>query len=190
MRRLESFAKHSGDTLGFLHHIFAEVRRAIAANHHLRSNLDMRLLVEIDIPDVTFVPVFEELIKGHGQLPRASAAALLSTTDSAFSRAFKQTHKVTFRTARRRIRLLLAACMLIHSHLRVSEIAYLLGYAGSQEFRRMFKREYGCAPTHFRVRRVTTPWLMAGPISLTIRECRLRIIHDDTSKDSDQSSAA
>lgn len=134
----------------------------------------MPLSIEIDIPEPRFAPVFESLICSLGKIDREAAAKLVRLSTYQFSRSFAQHHKISFREMRQAIKIGVAACLLQQSRLRISEIAYFVGYSGVREFRRVFTARAGQSPLQFR--KNTSPnrltRYVAGRCTMTMRHVR------------------
>ena len=67
-----------------------------------------------------------------------------------FCKMFKKATGLTFTDYLGRVRVEKAKCLLLNPHLRVSEIAYTVGFQSLTHFNRIFRRVTGEAPTAFR----------------------------------------
>ncbi len=88
-----------------------------------------------------------------------------------FCKVFKQTTGLTFTDYVARVRLEDAKAKLLNPNLRISEIAYDVGFQSLTQFNRVFKRIFGQSPTQFRahlssgkrvVKRAVTPTLLSS----------------------------
>ncbi len=110
----------------------------------------MELTLQLVDCDERLEEVFTALISTHGNLSQEDASELLSVSPNHFSHEFKRLHGSSFREARLRVKLSIAEILLRSTNLRVSEIAYKLGYRDLRYFSRMFKREHGITPSEYR----------------------------------------
>jgi transcriptional regulator GlxA family with amidase domain len=130
----------------------------------------MSLLIQANVPDSRFVPVFEALIRSVGSVSRADAAKLVQMERRQFTELFAEVHHVTFRRMRQEVRVAAGCCLLRQSGLRVSEIAAFLGYSSARQFRRIFIKRMGQSPAHFRRRLVGhTVKHRAGRVMIRLR---------------------
>jgi AraC-like DNA-binding protein/ligand-binding sensor protein len=67
-----------------------------------------------------------------------------------FCKTFKKTTGLTFTDYLGRVRVEKAKNLLLNPHLRVSEIAYTVGFQSLTHFNRLFRQLTGESPTHFR----------------------------------------
>ena len=109
-----------------------------------------KMTVEIDVPDSVLEPVFRALATQAGRLTETDAARLVHLSPSGFSKLFRRSCGVTFRAARLEAKLMAATALLSHTQLRVSEIAYSVGYSRLSRFERAFKKRHGLTPTLYR----------------------------------------
>ena len=68
---------------------------------------------------------------------------------------FKKVTGINYTDYVSRVRIESAKNLLLNPNLRVSEIAYEVGFQSLTQFNRMFKRVFGQSPTAFRARLVT-----------------------------------
>jgi AraC-like DNA-binding protein len=109
-----------------------------------------KMTVEIDVPDSLLEPVFRALATRAGRLTKVEAARLVHLSPSGFSRLFRRTCGVSFRAARLEAKLMTATALLSHTSMRVSEIAFSVGYSRLNRFERAFKKRHGLTPTLYR----------------------------------------
>jgi AraC-like DNA-binding protein len=86
---------------------------------------------------------------GLGKIARA-----LNVSTFHFCRVFKQATGLTFTAYLNRVRIEKAKILLGNNDLRVSEIAYDVGFQTLTHFNRTFRKTVGCSPTEFRTRSV------------------------------------
>ncbi len=86
-------------------------------------------------------------------LSLTKVASLVRINPNYFSEKFKEVTGLNFVDYLARIRVSKALEQLQNSDLRVSEIAFGVGFQSLSQFNRVFKRICGCSPTDFRVRR-------------------------------------
>jgi AraC-like DNA-binding protein/ligand-binding sensor protein len=67
-----------------------------------------------------------------------------------FCKMFKKTTGLTFTDYLGRVRIEKAKTLLLNPHLRISEIAYMVGFQSLTHFNRVFRKITGQSPTHFR----------------------------------------
>ena len=84
------------------------------------------------------------------KLCQATAAGLCDLSPFQFSRVFKKAHGVTFRDFVVRIRIARAAELLKQSRVTVTEAAFVVGFNDLSYFARMFRRQLGVSPSHYR----------------------------------------
>ncbi|HZP03467.1 MAG TPA: DNA-binding response regulator [Terracidiphilus sp.] len=84
------------------------------------------------------------------KLCQATAAKLCDLSPFQFSRVFKKAHGVTFRDFVVRVRIARAAELLKQSRVSVTEAAFVVGFNDLSYFARMFRRQLGVSPSHYR----------------------------------------
>ena len=84
------------------------------------------------------------------QLSLGRVAHAANTSANYFSEKFKEATGVTFVRYVARARFEKAAALLAQSNLRVSEIAFAVGFQSLSQFNRTFKKFAGKSPTAFR----------------------------------------
>lgn len=83
----------------------------------------------------------------------ATAARLCELSPFQFSRNFKKENGVTFRDFVVRVRIQRAAELMRQPNVSVTEAAFGVGFNDLSYFARMFRRQLGISPSHFRTRR-------------------------------------
>lgn len=89
-------------------------------------------------------------MKRQYSMSSAEAAAFVHLNPSYFSKLFKQTTSMTFTDYVTRMRMDEAVKLLIHTSLRITEIAERVGYADPAYFSNSFKKLYGLTPKEYR----------------------------------------
>lgn len=84
------------------------------------------------------------------KLCQSTAAELCDLSPFQFSRVFKKAHGVTFRDFVVRVRIARAAELLKQSRVSVTEAAFVVGFNDLSHFARMFRRQLGVSPSHYR----------------------------------------
>ena len=84
------------------------------------------------------------------KLCQATAASLCQLSPFQFSRSFKKEHGVTFRDFVIRTRIARAAELIKQSQVSVTEAAFVVGFNDLSYFARMFRRQLGVSPSHYR----------------------------------------
>lgn len=84
------------------------------------------------------------------KLRLATAANLCDLSPFQFSRNFKKEHGFTFRDFVVRVRIQRAAELMKHSAVSVTEAAFVVGFNDLSYFARMFRRQLGVSPSHYR----------------------------------------
>ncbi len=84
------------------------------------------------------------------KLRLATAAKLCDLSPFQFSRNFKKEHGFTFRDYVVRLRIERAAELMKHSSASVTEAAFVVGFNDLSYFARMFRRQLGVSPSHYR----------------------------------------
>jgi len=88
-----------------------------------------------------------------GQVSLKAVAASVNLSPCHFCSVFKKQTGLTFSQYRTRQRLEKARELLSDGDRRVSDVAFESGFESIPYFNRAFRREFGCSPTEFRVRR-------------------------------------
>jgi AraC-like DNA-binding protein/ligand-binding sensor protein len=91
-------------------------------------------------------------IAGHHEDPVSldEIAKAMHVSRFYFCKMFKKATGLTFTDYLSRIRVEKAKTLLLNPHLRVSEIAYMVGFQSLTHFNRMFRNLTGESPSHFR----------------------------------------
>jgi AraC-like DNA-binding protein/ActR/RegA family two-component response regulator len=84
------------------------------------------------------------------KLRLATAARLCDLSPFQFSRNFKKEHGFTFRDFVLRVRIERAAELMKYSSASVTEAAFVVGFNDLSYFARMFRRQLGVSPSHYR----------------------------------------
>lgn len=99
----------------------------------------------------TLVPAVSYVAENHSEKLRlATAARLCDLSPFQFSRNFKNEHGVTFRDFVVRVRIQHAAELMKYSSASVTEAAFVVGFNDLSYFARMFRRQLGVSPSHYR----------------------------------------
>lgn len=86
-----------------------------------------------------------------------SIAKQVHLSSSHFSRLFRQATGFTLTDYINRCRIDHAKSLLLHPNLRVSEIAFQIGYQSLSQFNRSFSRIVGCPPSQWRTAKMKNP---------------------------------
>ena len=91
-------------------------------------------------------------IAGHHEDPVGleEVAKAMHVSTFYFCKMFKKATGLTFTDYLGRVRVEKAKPLLLNPHLRVSEIAYMVGFQSLTHFNRVFRNLTGQSPTHFR----------------------------------------
>jgi len=91
-------------------------------------------------------------IAGHHEDPvnLEEVAKAMHVSTFYFCKMFKKATGLTFTDYLGRVRIEKAKALLLNPHLRVSEIAYMVGFQSLTHFNRVFRNLTGESPTHFR----------------------------------------
>ena len=84
------------------------------------------------------------------QVNKEELAEFLSTHPSHLSRKFKEETKMTITTYQQMLRIKQAKHLLKTEDLTIEEIAWIIGYDDPSYFARVFKKETGSTPSHYR----------------------------------------
>jgi AraC-like DNA-binding protein len=85
-------------------------------------------------------------------LSLASVAGAVNASTFYFCKMFKKATGLTFTEYLGRVRVEKAKSFLLNPHLRVSEVAFEVGFQSLSQFNRVFKRITGLSPTEYRDR--------------------------------------
>ena len=74
----------------------------------------------------------------------------LFISESTLNNTFQKNFGMTFQDVLTRMRMLVAAGLLLSTSIEISQISILVGFNNCRSFNRLFLDEYGCSPTEFR----------------------------------------
>jgi AraC-like DNA-binding protein len=96
----------------------------------------------------------KQYIKDHQaeSLRLGQVAKAVNTSSFYFCKLFKKATKVNFTDYLARLRIEKAKDLLLNPNLRISEIAYDVGFQSLTHFNRVFRRVLGQSPTDYRTR--------------------------------------
>jgi AraC-like DNA-binding protein len=103
------------------------------------------------------------------KLRLATAAKLCDLSPFQFSRNFKKEHGFTFRDFVVRVRIQRAAELMRQSAVSVTEAAFVVGFNDLSYFARMFRRQLGVSPSHYRTESEPSQLLLFPPEQLRKR---------------------
>lgn len=103
------------------------------------------------------------------KLRLATAAKLCDLSPFQFSRNFKKEHGFTFRDFVVRVRIQRAAELMTQSTVSVTEAAFEVGFNDLSYFARMFRRQLGVSPSHYRTDNEPSQLLLFPPEQLRQR---------------------
>ena len=103
------------------------------------------------------------------KLRLATAARLCDLSPFQFSRNFKKEHGITFRDFVVRVRIERAAELMKRSAVSVTEAAFVVGFNDLSYFARMFRRQLGVSPSHYRTENEPEQLLLFTPDELRKR---------------------
>jgi AraC-like DNA-binding protein len=124
------------------------------------GDVRIQITVAVDSSQEVFAPIIRALIERMGQLSWQAAAELARMSPYHFSHESSKVFGESFQAVRRRIRLHLAATLLIQTRLRIHEVAERVGYQSIGVFERRFKQAYEVTPSDYRSRNFATPVLV------------------------------
>jgi AraC-like DNA-binding protein/ligand-binding sensor protein len=129
----------------------AMVRLLVIFGQHL-SAVSNQLLVRQRNAEPPVVTRAREFIKEHqaDDLSLGEVARAVNTSSFYFCKLFKKATGLNFTDYLSRIRIEKAKNLLLNPNLRVSEIAYAVGFQSLTHFNRVFKRIVGQSPKEFR----------------------------------------
>ncbi len=140
-------------------HGFDSVLELISILHDLSSSRNMKTLSDISFKNAESInynsrrveKIMNYLNNNFGKnITLAEAAELVSMSEVAFSRFFKQRTGKTFIDTLNEIRLGNASRMLIDTTHGINEIAFKCGFNNISNFNRIFKKKKDCTPKEFR----------------------------------------
>lgn len=123
---------------------------AIFAQH--LSLISNRIVMEQDNSESPVIRKAKEYIQQHQaeDITLGSVARAVSTSSYYFCKLFKKATNLNFTDYVSRVRIEKAKNLLLNPNLRISEIAYEVGFQSLTHFNRVFKRIVGQPPTEFR----------------------------------------
>ncbi|HEX9781529.1 MAG TPA: AraC family transcriptional regulator, partial [Opitutaceae bacterium] len=86
------------------------------------------------------------------ELALVTVVRAVNTSTFYFCKIFKKATGLTFTEYLGRVRIERAKSLLLNPHLRVSEVAFEVGFQSLSQFNRVFKRITGSSPTDYRGR--------------------------------------
>jgi AraC-like DNA-binding protein len=102
-------------------------------------------------PEGALAPAVSYVAANYPEKVRlATVAKLCDLSPFQFSRNFKKEHGFTFRDFVVRVRIQRAAELMKHSSVSVTEAAFVVGFNDLSYFARMFRRQLGVSPSHYR----------------------------------------
>ena len=114
-------------------------------------------------------------IAGHHEDPVSleEVAKAMHVSTFYFCKMFKKATGLTFTDYLSRIRVEKAKTLLLNPHLRVSEIAYMVGFQSLTHFNRVFRSLTGESPSHFRDKGSRREQASAKPARLGISQLNI-----------------
>lgn len=140
-------------------HGFDSVLELISILHDLSTSRNMKTLSDISFKNAESInynsrrveKIMRYLNNNFGKnITLAEAAELVSMSEVAFSRFFKQRTGKTFIDTLNEIRLGNASRMLIDTTYGINEVAFKCGFNNISNFNRIFKKKKDCTPKEFR----------------------------------------
>ena len=118
------------------------------------SMLSNQVVVQQENAEPPVITKAKQYIKDHQteELRLGQVAKAVNTSSFYFCKMFKKATKVNFTDYLARLRIEKARGLLLNPNLRISEIAYEVGFQSLTHFNRVFKRVLGQAPTEYRTR--------------------------------------
>ena len=116
------------------------------------STLSNRLIVQQENAEPPVITRAKEYIQEHHteELSLSQVAKAVNTSTFYFCKIFKKLTGVNFTDYVSRIRIEKSKNLLLNPHLRVSEIAFEVGFQSLTHFNRVFKKILGQSPTEYR----------------------------------------
>jgi len=99
------------------------------------------------------------------KLHLATAAKLCDLSPFQFSRNFKKENGLTFREFVVKLRIHRAAQLMTESRVSVTEAAFVVGFNDLSYFARMFRRQLGVSPSHYRIESESGQLLLFPPVT-------------------------
>jgi len=116
------------------------------------STLSNRLIVQQENAEPPVITRAKEYIQEHHteELSLSQVAKAVNTSTFYFCKIFKKLTGVNFTDYVSRIRIEKSKNLLLNPNLRVSEIAFEVGFQSLTHFNRVFKKILGQSPTEYR----------------------------------------
>jgi AraC-like DNA-binding protein len=145
-------AYHGSRVVGARQHEFVVKLLSIFAEH--LSLISNQLVVSQQNQETPVIRRAKEFIEAHqGEELRLTAVArAVNTSPFYFCKMFKKVTGLNFTDYVSRVRIEKAKNLLLNRNLRVSEIAYEVGFQSLTHFNRVFKKVLGVPPTLYRTR--------------------------------------
>lgn len=126
--------------------------RSAAARPAVANGVAENPIAAAKKPDGNLAPAVSYVAANYGEKLRLSTAAkLCDLSRFQFSRNFKKEQGLTFRDFVVQIRIQRAAELMRQSRpLSVTEAAFVVGFNDLSHFSRMFRRQFGVTPSHYR----------------------------------------
>ena len=133
----------------------ASIDKAVPPAEHPASRMPAAGHTSIDLlagsAGSTLAPAVSYVTTNYPEKLRlATAAGLCDLSPFQFSRNFKKELGFTFRDFVVRVRIERAAELMKHSSASVTEAAFVVGFNDLSYFARMFRRQIGVSPSHYR----------------------------------------
>jgi AraC-like DNA-binding protein len=140
------------------------------ASRALPASTSITVLAEEPFARGTLAPAVSYVATNYPEKLRlAMAAKLCDLSPFQFSRNFKKEHGVTFRDFVVRVRIQRAAELMKDSSVSVTEAAFVVGFNDLSYFARMFRRQLGVSPSHYRSESEPSQLLLFTPEELRKR---------------------
>ena len=118
------------------------------------SMVSNQILVEEDNTESPLIARARDFIDRNQaeDLSLEAVAKAVNTSTFYFCKMFKRATGLTFTEYLSRIRVEKAKNLLLNPHIRISEVAFEVGFQSLSQFNRVFKKITGQSPSHFRVK--------------------------------------
>ncbi len=112
-----------------------------------------QLLVQQETSEPAAITRAKEFIQNHQSedISLGDVARAVNTSTFYFCKMFKKTTGLNFTDYLSRVRIEKAKNLLLNQNLRISEIAFEVGFQSLTHFNRVFKKIVGQSPTHYRL---------------------------------------
>jgi AraC-like DNA-binding protein/ligand-binding sensor protein len=117
------------------------------------SIINNQIMVQLENSELPMITRAKEFIRRNQAegLSLAQVAKAVNTSKFYFCKLFKKTTGLSFTNYVSRVRVEKAKNLLLNPNLRISEIAYEVGFQSLTHFNRIFKKIIGQSPTDYRV---------------------------------------